>query len=72
MMVKRFSDQLGCSIWPQQEQREGHRNPPAAEAIEIDRCQALRFKREHRTEGGRAAMARDDATDLSPGNVLKA
>ena len=41
-------------------------------AIEIDRRQALRLKREYRAEGGRAAMARDDAANLSPGNVLKA
>ena len=55
-----------------QKRREGCRNPPAAEAIEIDRRQALRLEREHRAEGGRAAMARDDAADLSPGNILKA
>ena len=49
----------------------GCRNPPAAVAIDIDRRPALRLEREHRTEGGRAAMARNDAANLSPGNVLK-
>ena len=57
---------------PTQKRREGCHNPLAAEAIDIDRRQALRLKRKHRAEGGRAAMARDDAADLSPGNVLKA